>query len=111
MTANKRFTKIQEYNDDGTCEDAYYDTITFKTYSFCDETSDERFLNDVNNIINDLMKEKDLLERLLECSRGEANDYCEELMGVEQLLKISREKTKRLETEIEKLQEQLSDSE
>ena len=57
------------------------------------------------------MKEKDLLERLLECSRGEANDYYEELMGVEQLLKISREETKRLETEIEKLQEQLSDSE
>ena len=57
------------------------------------------------------MKEKDLLERLLECSRGEANDYCEELMGVEQLLKITQENNERLKSEIEKLQEQLSDFE
>ena len=56
------FIKITEYDVDGNGEDAYYDTETFTSYSFCDETADERLLHDINK----LNKQKNSLETILD---------------------------------------------
>ena len=38
--------------------------------------------------LSKLQKENDHLKALLECSREEANDYCEELMGKDELIRL-----------------------
>lgn len=65
---SERFTIIQEYDIDGNCEDAYYDSKTCKSYSFCDETADTRFLKDINKICDEneqLKKEKEIIKEKL----------------------------------------------
>ena len=38
--------------------------------------------------LSKLQKENEQLKKLLECSREEANDYCEELMGKDELIRL-----------------------
>lgn len=46
-----------------------------------------RRMNDANKI-SDLEKENKKLEKLLKCSREEANDYCEELMEKDEFIRL-----------------------
>ena len=68
-----------------------------------------RRMNDANKI-SDLEKENKQLKKLLECSREEANDYCEELMGKDEFIRLYKrqrdeviEENEELKSEIQKL--------
>ena len=60
--------------------------------------------------LNELSDEKGELKKLLECSREEANDYCEELMEKDEFIRLYKrqrddalKKNKQLKSEIQQI--------
>lgn len=45
-------------------------------------------IDEIINRLNELYKENEQLKKQLECSREEANDYCEELMGKDEFIRL-----------------------
>ena len=61
----------------------------------------------LNNRIWELEKENEQLKKLLECSRKEANDYCEELMGKDEFLRLYKEEIEQLKKILNELSDML----
>ena len=59
------------------------------------------------DLLNNLSEENEQLKKLLECSRQEANDYCEELMGKDEFIRLYKRIGDELEEENEQLKAEL----
>ena len=67
-------------------------------------------IEDLHNCLKEidkLIKENEQLKKLLECSREEANDYCEELMGKDEFLRLYKEKNEQLKKILNELSDML----
>lgn len=61
------------------------------------------------DLLNSLSEENEHLKKLLKCSREEANDYCEELMGKDEFIRLYKRIVDELEEENEKLKSENKD--
>lgn len=63
-------------------------------------------IDEIVTKLNELNSENQQLKKLLECSRQEANDYCEELMGKDEFIRLYKRINKELEQEIQQLKKE-----
>ena len=63
------------------------------------------------NVEEDLLKENEQLKKLLECSRKEANDYCEELMGKDEFIRLYKRQRDEFMEENEQLKQTIVETE
>lgn len=60
----------------------------------------------LEELLNELSNENEQLKKLLECSRKEANDYCEELMGKDEFIRLYKRQRDEFMEENEQLKKQ-----
>ena len=61
---------------------------SLKKFTFPTSKGDKGWLTSYCKALNKLFEDKKQLKKLLECSREEANDYCEELMGKDEFIRL-----------------------
>lgn len=79
MTENKRF-KLKYINEQHISANLYDNKTFIGSIGMGEEL--------IVELLNDLSQENEQLKKLLECSREEANDYCEELMEKDEFIRL-----------------------
>ena len=79
---------------------------SLKKFTFPTSKGDKGWLTSYCKALNKLFEDKKQLKKLLECSREEANDYCEELMEKDEFIRLY----KRIGDELKEENEQLKQS-
>lgn len=87
-----------------------------KKFTFPTLKGDKGWLISYCKALNKLFEDNKQLKKLLECSREEANDYCEELMGKDEFIRLYKsqrddyiKENKQLKSTIKEVTELLSE--
>ena len=131
MSENKRF-EIKDFPYDAFLKRRIYDNLMDKIYDctlehqdlLCDllnQQNDEnkelkkennKWIVDYNGLNTEyewLKDENEQLKKLLKCSRKEANDYCEELMGKDEFIRLYKRQRDEVTEENEQLKEEFDE--
>ncbi len=82
---------------------------SLKKFTFPTSKGDKGWLTSYCKALNKLFEDKEQLKKLLECSREEANDYCEELMGKDEFIRLYKSQRDDAIKENEKVLQLLDD--